>query len=65
MPDNEIKSILSFCHSLECGGHFSGQRMTHKVLESGFYWPTLNKDAHLFMKTCKRCQMTRNISKRD
>ncbi len=65
VPDNEIKLILRFCHSLECGGHFSGQRTAHKVLESGFYWPTLNKDAHLFVKTCERCQMTGNISKRD
>ena len=52
VPDNEIKSILSFCHSLECGGHYGGQRTAHKVLESEFYWPTLNKDAHLFVKTC-------------
>ena len=56
---------MSFWHSFECGRYFNGKRTVHKVLESGFYWPILNKDAHLFVKTCERCQMSRNISKRD
>ena len=47
---------------MECGRHFNGQRTTAKVLQVGFYWPTLFKDAHLFVKTCDRCQKTRNIS---
>ncbi|KAL4324212.1 hypothetical protein GQ457_11G024820 [Hibiscus cannabinus] len=36
-----------------------------KVLQSGFYWPTLFKDAHNFYKACDRCQRTRNISRRN
>ncbi|KAL4281095.1 hypothetical protein GQ457_03G019720 [Hibiscus cannabinus] len=36
-----------------------------KALQSGFYWPTLFKDAHNFYKACDRCQRTGNISRRN
>ena len=42
----EMESILSHCHTLTCGGHFGGNRTTAKVLQPGFYWPNLFKDAH-------------------
>ena len=35
------------------------------MLDSGFYWPSIFKDAHLFCTTCDRCQRTGNISSRD
>ena len=39
--ENEIISILTFCHSYACGGHFGAKRTARKVLECGFYWPSL------------------------
>ena len=57
--------ILKHCHSLECGGHFNGQRTTTKVLHSSFYWPSIFKDAHYYAKPCDRCQRTCNIGKRN
>ena len=65
VSDNEQHSILDFCHSKACGGHFGGQKTAFKVLLSGFYWPTLFSDAHKYYKTCTRCQQTGNISKRN
>ncbi|CAN6544562.1 unnamed protein product [Malus baccata var. baccata] len=56
--NSEFNSTLAFCHSYACGGHFGTQRTTLKVLESGFYWPTLFKDARTFCITCDRCQRT-------
>ncbi|KAK8569208.1 hypothetical protein V6N12_007740 [Hibiscus sabdariffa] len=47
------------------GGHFGGSRTAAKVLQSGFYWPTLFKDTHNFYKACDRCQRTGNISRRN
>ena len=55
VPDEEQQSVLNFCHTLACGGNFSGKKTTEKVLQSGFYWPTLFKDAYEFFKTCLRC----------
>ncbi|XP_075079957.1 uncharacterized protein LOC142165263 [Nicotiana tabacum] len=35
-----------------------------KVLEAGFFWPTVFKDAHSWVKGCNECQRTGNISRR-
>ena len=58
-------SKVCACNSLECGGHFNGQRTSAKVLKSIFYCPSIFKDAHLFAKSCDRCQRTENIGKRN
>ena len=31
-------------------GHFGGNTTTHKILHVGFYWPTLFKDAHEYVR---------------
>ncbi|GJT98714.1 reverse transcriptase domain-containing protein [Tanacetum coccineum] len=36
-----------------------------EVLDSGFYWPTIIKEAHTLVRLCDACQKTKNISKRD
>ena len=36
----------------------------HIVLQSGFYWPTLFKDARKFVLSCDECQRIGNISRR-
>ena len=63
--EEEMESILNHCHTLACGGYFRGNRTAAKVLKSGFYWPTLFKDAHQFVSTCDKCQIMGSISKRD
>ena len=60
-----MESIINHCHALDSGGHFGGNRTTAKVLQSGFYRPTLFKDAHHFVSTCDKCQRMGSISKRD
>ncbi|XP_074278683.1 uncharacterized protein LOC141602278 [Silene latifolia] len=65
VPDVEIPPILRHCHEYACGGHFGPQRRARKILESGFYWPNIFKDAHIFTKTCDKCQRVGNISRRN
>ena len=60
-----MEGILNHCHALACGGHFGGNKIAAKVLQSGFYWLTLFKDAHHFVSTCDKCQRMGSISKRD
>ncbi|KAL4319623.1 hypothetical protein GQ457_18G014050 [Hibiscus cannabinus] len=64
-PEEQQKDIMYHCHAAACGGHFGGNRTAAKILQSGFYWPTLFKDAHAFAKACDRCQRTGNISRRN
>ena len=61
-PKSEIYSILTFCDFYACGGHFRGQRLAAKVLQSGFFWPTLFRDAHQFCLAYEHCQC---LSRRD
>nr|KYP49468.1 Transposon Ty3-I Gag-Pol polyprotein [Cajanus cajan] len=65
VPESEFESILWHCHGLDYGGNFSGERTASKVLQSGFYWPTLFKDARSFIERCDRCQRVGNISRRN
>ena len=65
IPEDKVQSMLSFCHDQACGGHFSGKKIAAKVLQSGFYWPSLFNDAHIFAKTCSRCQTLGTMTKKD
>ena len=60
-----MESSLNHCHVLVCGGHFGVNRIVANLLQSGFYWPTLFKDAHQFVSTCDKCQRMGSISKLD
>ena len=61
----EANSIMWHCHSSAYGTHHSGERTTAKVLQNGFWWPTLFKDGQDFVKRCDKFQRTGNISKRN
>lgn len=45
-------SILQDFYSREVGGNFGSLGMVEKVLQLGFYWPTLFKDAFNFVTMC-------------
>jgi hypothetical protein len=62
---SEVPHILEHCHTHTWGGHFGGKKTAFKVLQAGFYWPTLFKDCHEFALACDRCQRVGNISRRD
>jgi len=55
VPENEMESTLHHCHAREVGGHFGASKTTTKVLQSGFCWPTLFKDAYAYVKACDAC----------
>ncbi|GKE59253.1 reverse transcriptase domain-containing protein [Tanacetum coccineum] len=61
---NEIFEILAHCHSRPIRGHHSESVTRRKVYESGFYWPTIFKDAKDYMIRCNACQRSGNISSR-
>ena len=49
---------------MDVGGPFGASKTTSKVLQSGFWWPTLFKDARKYVLTYDRCQRMGNISKK-
>ena len=48
VPEEEQLEVLKACHLASYGGHYSSKITAFKVLQSGFYWPNLFKDAHDF-----------------
>ena len=65
VPESEQCKIMNECHASPYGGHFSGERTAHKILQSGFYWPTVFRDCFEWVKLCDRCQKIGNISSRN
>ncbi|CAM8999221.1 unnamed protein product [Rhodiola kirilowii] len=61
IPDIEIASVVSFCHEHACGGHFGPRRTARKILDSGFFWPSLFRDSYENYRRCDRCQRVGNI----
>ncbi|KAD2806207.1 hypothetical protein E3N88_39584 [Mikania micrantha] len=57
--------ILRHCHEGLTGGHHGPSYAVKKVFDCGFYWPTVFKDAHEFVRRCDACQRTGNISHRN
>ncbi|GKB39205.1 reverse transcriptase domain-containing protein [Tanacetum coccineum] len=46
---SETLKILAHCHSGPTGGHHSASVTAKKVYESGFYWPSVFKDANEYV----------------
>ncbi|GJZ58386.1 reverse transcriptase domain-containing protein [Tanacetum coccineum] len=61
----ETRTILDQCHHEPTGGHYGPNVTAKKVLDSGFYWPTIIKEAYTLVRLCEACQKTGNISKHD
>nr|GEZ58333.1 DNA-directed DNA polymerase [Tanacetum cinerariifolium] len=61
----EALDILEACHNGPTRGHHGTNLTAKKVFDAGFFWPTIYKDAHEFVKNCESCQRKGKISQRD
>ncbi|KAL6335115.1 hypothetical protein AAG906_027175 [Vitis piasezkii] len=55
VPEQEQSGILSHCHD----------SASMKVIQSGFWWPSLFKDAHSMCKGCDQCQRLGKLTRRN
>ena len=56
IQEDKIYDILQACHDEPCGGHFADRRIGHKVLQLGYYWPMIFKDAKKYVQAYDSCQ---------
>nr|GEU86632.1 reverse transcriptase domain-containing protein [Tanacetum cinerariifolium] len=63
--DQEAIDILKAFHYGPTEGHHGPNYTAKKVLDFGFYWPTIYRDAQDLVKTCDVCQHQGKISQRD
>ena len=59
-PD-EANYMLREVHEGVCGNHSGARSLVHKVIRSGFYWPTIQADAKAYVKVYDQCQRFSNI----
>ncbi|XP_072088285.1 uncharacterized protein [Arachis hypogaea] len=57
----EGQEVLWQCHGSAYGGHFSGEITVAKVLQCGFYLPSIFKDAKDLVSRCDECQRAGNL----
>ncbi|GJU78236.1 reverse transcriptase domain-containing protein [Tanacetum coccineum] len=55
----ETQTILEKCHHEPTSGHYRPNTTAKKVLDLGFYWPTIIKEAHTLVRLCKACHKNR------
>ena len=56
LEKEESDLVLTQLHDSLAGGHFGGDTTAHKILRAGYFWPTLFKDAHAFVRKCQDFQ---------
>ncbi|GJV36449.1 reverse transcriptase domain-containing protein [Tanacetum coccineum] len=61
----EAVDILTAYHNGPTGGHHGANYTAKKVFDSGFYCPTIYRDAHDLVTRCDACQRQGKISQRD
>nr|GEU47059.1 reverse transcriptase domain-containing protein [Tanacetum cinerariifolium] len=61
----EAVDILKACHYGPTGGYHGPNYTARKVFDSGFYWPTIYRDAQNLVKNCDVCQRQGKISQGD
>ena len=65
ISESDQQNVISFCHDHACGGHFSSRKTAAKILQCGFYWPSIFRDSHAYCSACERCQKLGSIGKRN
>ena len=48
-------------HEGICRNHSGARSLVHKLIRTGYYWPTMLKDAQAYVKACDKCQRFRNL----
>ena len=52
--------IMKEVHEGICANNSGARSLVHKLIRAGYYWPTMQKDAQAYVKTCDKCQRFSN-----
>ncbi|CAL8088114.1 unnamed protein product [Prunus armeniaca] len=62
LGNTESHQVMQEIHAGECGEHQGMKKLHRQLLSFGYYWPTMKRDAHDFVKKCHTCQIHANLS---
>jgi hypothetical protein len=49
--------VMKELHEGPLGGHFATKMTQRKILNGGYWWPTIYKNVHDYCKSCDACQI--------
>ncbi|CAL9011308.1 unnamed protein product [Prunus brigantina] len=64
LGESEARQAMQEIHAGECREHQGMKKLHRQLLSIGYYWPTMKKDAHDFVKKCHTCQIHANLNMR-
>jgi hypothetical protein len=42
--------------NIHIGGNFDAKAIAHKILRTGYYWPSFSKYSYKYVQSCDECQ---------
>ena len=51
-----VEPLLEELHERICGSHIGGRSLSHRALTQGYWWLSMQKEAHKYVKKCDQCQ---------
>ncbi|GJW23581.1 reverse transcriptase domain-containing protein [Tanacetum coccineum] len=58
---SQANYILREIHEVSCSMHAGTRSVVAKALRTGYYWPTMHKDARTLIKACQECQVHKPV----
>ena len=63
VDEEEAKYILEEIHEGVCEDHASPRSLVSKIIRTGYFWPTMQKEAKEVVKKYDKCQRFGNIQR--
>ncbi|GKF62654.1 reverse transcriptase domain-containing protein, partial [Tanacetum coccineum] len=57
----QVNYVLREIHEGSCSMHEGTRSVVAKALQTGYYWPTMHKDARTLIRACQGCQVHKPI----
>ncbi|GJW31538.1 reverse transcriptase domain-containing protein [Tanacetum coccineum] len=58
---SQANYVLQEIHKGLCSMHAGTRSVVAKALRTGYYWPTMHKDARVLIKACQECQVHKPV----
>ncbi|CAM6094008.1 unnamed protein product [Calypogeia fissa] len=55
LEKEETTTMMEALHEGEAGGHYGQDIIGRKILDAGYWWPTMHKDVYTYVRGCDAC----------
>lgn len=52
---NQAEYMMTEVHEGVCGSHIGGRVLAAKIIQTGYYWPTLTGNYMMLVRKCDKC----------